>query len=312
MVGIAHNKLPEETLIQRCKDLNLVYLRSYTDNQKTYVCFECEKHRYLGEQHAAWTHLRSAKYGCKYCAGKCKTSFELQNELNERNVPVTILGEYVSARTKILYRCNLCGGEFSAVPNSLLNGQACPECGIRKRSEARTKTTEEFKKDLAEIQPNIEIIGNYTGSHNLIKCRCKVDGYQWESYPANLLNRSAGCAKCCNAISKGEAAIKDYLDNMQIEYKHNYSISGCKRVNPLRFDFYIPGLNVAIEFDGRQHYENVPFFQSKTSTFELTRERDNIKDVFCKENGIKMIRIPYYDIGRIENILNNKLIKDTA
>lgn len=308
----SHNRLPEETLMQRCKELGLVYLRSYVEDHKTFVCFECEKHRYLGEQRSAWTHFRSAKYGCKYCAGKCKTSFELQSELNERNVQVTILGEYISARSKILYRCNLCGKEFSAIPNSLLNGQACPECGKKRSSLKRTKTTDDFKSDLLAIQPNIEIVGDYLGSHKPIKCRCKIDGYTWESYPANLLNRSAGCAVCCNAISKGETIIKNYLDDKQIDYKHEYSMPGCRRVNPLRFDFYIPSLKAAIEFDGRQHYEEVPYFNSSTSTLELTRERDGIKDAYCREHGIRMIRIPHYDIRKIEEILNDELYRDTA
>ncbi len=87
---------------------------------------------------------------------------------------------------------------------------------------------------------------------------------------------------------------------------------GCRRVNPLRFDFYIPSLKTAIEFDGRQHYEEVPFFNSATSTLELTRERDGIKDAYCREHGIRMLRIPHYDICKIEEILNNELYRDTA
>lgn len=40
-----------------------------------------------------------------------------------------------------------------------------------------------------------------------------------------------------------------------------------------------------------------------------TRKRDNIKNKYCEENNIKLIRIPYTEFDNIENILNKELKK---
>ncbi len=307
---VAHNKLPEQTLINRCNELNLEYIRSSSEGGRTYVHFLCRKHEDRGEQRSAWYHFKNAAHGCAYCSGKHKTKDELQAELDEKEVPVTIISEYVSAKSKIIYRCNICNKEFSATPNSLLNRQACPECAVIRRGNKRRKSTDAFAEDLFRVQPNIEIIGKYTGSHSLVKCRCKNDGYEWESYPANLLNRSAGCPVCNHKISRGETVIMNYLRIAGVEYEYNYSFDDCKRIHKLRFDFYLPELNTAIEFDGIQHFEEVPRFNDGCNSLQLTQERDKIKDEYCSEHGIKLIRIPFYDITNIEEILDSELIID--
>lgn len=61
-------------------------------------------------------------------------------------------------------------------------------------------------------------------------------------------------------------------------------------------DFYIPSLNIAIECDGNQHYDENNYFNklSKSKGYITSIESDIIKEKYCKENNIKMIRIPYH------------------
>jgi len=61
-----------------------------------------------------------------------------------------------------------------------------------------------------------------------------------------------GCQKCNS--SKGELAIIEYLNKNNIKYKHEYFIPA---LNRKRFDFYLEENNTAIEFDGRQHFEEL-------------------------------------------------------
>lgn len=70
-----------------------------------------------------------------------------------------------------------------------------------------------------------------------------------------------------------------------------------------KFDFYVNN-QYLIEFDGIQHFEykNDTGWNNKEN-FEKTQYRDNYKNQWCKNNGISLIRIPYY-------ILNNLTIKD--
>ena len=66
----------------------------------------------------------------------------------------------------------------------------------------------------------------------------------------------------------------------------------------MRFDFYVVNKNIAIEYDGIQHFEPISFGTNKSETTKLeklnaVRLHDNIKNDYCKNNGILLIRIPY-------------------
>ncbi len=56
----------------------------------------------------------------------------------------------------------------------------------------------------------------------------------------------------------------------------------------LRYDFYLPRLNLLVEADGDQHYVE----EAKWYTESLF-ERDRLKDRYAEENGIHLIRIRY-------------------
>lgn len=103
--------------------------------------------------------------------------------------------------------------------------------------------------------------------------------------------------------------IKDFLDNNNIKYIQEKTFSGCRYYYCLRFDFYLPDYNCCIEYDGEQHYKEVDFFGGEKG-YEERKRNDSIKNKYCKENNISLLRIPYFDFNNIDNILNiflNKL-----
>ena len=62
-----------------------------------------------------------------------------------------------------------------------------------------------------------------------------------------------------------------------------------------------------IEYDGRQHYEPVCFnvqndknIASAQQDHNKTVHHDNIKNKYCHDNNIQLIRIPYWDLENIE------------
>ena len=59
-------------------------------------------------------------------------------------------------------------------------------------------------------------------------------------------------------------------------------------------DFWLPSLNTVIEYNGRLHYEMHPTFNIDKK-LELTQLRDQMKLQFCQENGIRLIRIPFWE-----------------
>lgn len=77
-------------------------------------------------------------------------------------------------------------------------------------------------------------------------------------------------------------------------------------------DCYLKDFNMVIEYDGQHHFEEVNFNNKMTEkqmkdNFENVKRRDKIKDDYCKENGIKILRIPYWNFDNIELILEKNL-----
>lgn len=73
---------------------------------------------------------------------------------------------------------------------------------------------------------------------------------------------------------------------------------------PLKFDFYIPSKNICIEYDGKQHFEPIEYFGGKES-FKTQTENDKIKNIYCKNNKITLIRLPY---TLSNNEINKKIL----
>ena len=85
----------------------------------------------------------------------------------------------------------------------------------------------------------------------------------------------------------------------------------------LHFDYFFEGklCHIVIECDGSQHF--FPCNPSKDGTeymggikeFEKTKARDIVKNQFCIENGIKIIRIPFFcnKENEVEEILDFEL-----
>ena len=61
---------------------------------------------------------------------------------------------------------------------------------------------------------------------------------------------------------------------------------------------------MCIEYDGEQHFKPIEYFGGEAH-FKIQQKHDKIKDDFCKENGISLLRIPYYKFDNIEEELNN-------
>ena len=81
----------------------------------------------------------------------------------------------------------------------------------------------------------------------------------------------------------------------------------CKDIKTLPFDFYLPYYNICIEFDGWQHYNMTKHDTSEK--FEIRKKHDIIKDEYCKNNNMYLIRIPYWEYKNIDNILHTEINK---
>lgn len=103
--------------------------------------------------------------------------------------------------------------------------------------------------------------------------------------------------------SYGERKIKEFLDQKSIFYIRENKFKTCKNIKELPFDFYLPDYKICIEYDGQHHFNIVSKFGGK-EFLDRVKENDKIKDNWCLENNIKLIRISYKKKNKIFKILN--------
>lgn len=96
-----------------------------------------------------------------------------------------------------------------------------------------------------------------------------------------------GCPFCRE--SRGEKTIIRILNKLSINYIRQKKFDGCININSLLFDFYIPDYNLCIEFDGSQHQKPIKIFGGKNA-FNKIKLRDKIKNLYCIENNINLLR----------------------
>jgi len=245
-------------------------------------------------------------YGCSYCSGKHQyTTEEFQNKINElTNNEYTLETPYVSTFKKIIFKHKTCGKIFPMRPNNFINGQRCPYCNGKYRY-----TIDDIINYLEERNYLLISANNYKNYKSRIKVKHLMCNKIFITTFDNFKNGKCRCPYC--NMSQGEQLVAEYLDLHYIKYEYGYKFDDCKDIRSLPFDFYLEDYNLIIEFDGDQHIKPNHFHPDEKvniNKFKLTQKHDNIKNQYCEDKGINILRIPYKDIKNIDKILDKKLL----
>lgn len=138
--------------------------------------------------------------------------------------------------------------------------------------------------------------------------RCKCDcGNTCVVSSVCLLNHHTSSCGCI--LSSNNLYIHNYLIDKNIKHEPEYPV--CINGQRFRFDFYLSDYNLFIEYDGEQHYKPVKFAgQSDKDAeiqFDKTKKHDVIKNKYCEDNNINLLRIPYWEKKNIDTIIGNCL-----
>ena len=163
-----------------------------------------------------------------------------------------------------------------------LTGQRFGKLTVIEALEQRSKTGHKLYKCLCDCGNEVVVQTNLLTTHHTNSCGCLVS--YWNMY------------------------IRQFLKENKIAFKPEYIIY--VNSNYYRFDFHLPEYNLLIEYDGQQHYEPVKFFgteEDAENVFRRTQESDKVKNQYCEEHNINLLRIPYWETKNIETIINNYL-----
>jgi len=137
-----------------------------------------------------------------------------------------------------------------------------------------------------------ELITDYKNMNTYEKIICPIHG-SFSMKMKDHIHSKNGCPKCRE--SKGEKAIRIYLETNNIKYESQKRFEECIDKNTLPFDFYLPEYNVCIEYDGEQHFKAIKYFGGEKK-FKETQNHDLIKKNYCEKNNIKLIRFRFDDL----------------
>lgn len=205
-----------------------------------------------------------------------------------------------SGRAKWLCKCTLCNETVKPVDGAHLRAgrsKACEKCRMKKMALANTK--DETGKNYGflhveriateEEKPRKDRTGVYWN------CTCTKCGRKNVIVFGDYLRK--GDTKSCGCINSfNESKICQILDTLNFKYIQQKTFkdltSTGRECDKLMFDIAVyndDALLYIIEYDGIQHFEQGHFH----NTCNITHKNDLIKNKYCFNNHIPLIRIPY-------------------
>lgn len=290
-----------------------------TNNKKDGgVVWECQCDCH-GDNSIIYVTTASLNSGRKQSCG-CLTHEPKYEDLTGQNFGrLTVLydaGKISQQRSKIWHCQCSCNdqNELDVVAYMLKNGSV-KSCGCLQKEIAR-KTGE---------NKSLQLVGKKFGLLTVIKqlpsknnrsmwlCECSCEDHNQKIVSGMDLQRGHVCSCGCLQKSMGEYIIEQILKENEIPFEKNAHFDDCKFQDTnyyAYFDFYVDNKYV-IEYDGEQHYKPTCFNGIKNldaiENFRKTQEHDRIKNTYCFNKHIPIIRIPYTYLNNIS--LNDLLIE---
>jgi hypothetical protein len=284
MVLISSNSFIEKSILihDNFYDYTLV---EYVNN-KTKVKIICKEHG-IFEQRPN-NHLSGQR--CPKCSNNniksdkenfIKRSIDKFGELYDYS-----LVKYINNKTKVKIICKEHGIFEQRPDNHFKHKIPCKKCDSSNRIIDTNIIIEYMKNTHKDFYDYSKFI--YKGRNIKSIIICPKHG-EFKQTPNSHIFGS-GCKKCSQ--SNGEKLVSYILNDLKLKFKTEFKFDDCFSKKELKFDFYIPSINLCIEYNGLQHYKPVDFFGGEIYYKGIVM-RDNIKKEYCIKNNIKLLIIKY-------------------
>ena len=284
-----------EYIKEYIESFSFTFLSDSYNGNKNEIIIECP----LGHiDKTTFSNFQRRKEKCTECSNRRKYEYEFVKNYIESFGHKLLSEDYINNRFPLEIKCpkgHTFLNSFDLFKKSVYK---CPICSGLKKYEY------EFVKNY------IESFGHKLLSEDYINCSSSLDikcdnGHIYHKDFNDFKNNESRCPYC-RPISKGETYIRNFILQHNIYFEEQKILNNCKNKDYLPFDFYIPSLNLLIEYDGKQHYKYGCFGGDLLDLMNI-KYRDNIKTNYCQQNNIKLIRIPYWDYDNVEEILTKEL-----
>lgn len=219
--------------------------------------------------------------------------------------------EYIKSNKKV---CIICPehGEFWQIVNNHLRSAGCPKCKFAYVANLQRSNTESFIQKANLIHHNKYIYNKVEYKENnktKVIITCPIHG-DFEQTPHDHLS-GYGCPKCkLKSQTKLFKELQNSFPKEEIIFETNsFDVPW---LEGQRFDIYLPKYNIAIEYNGEQHYVPKQFFGGEIG-FQDTLKRDELKRQKCIQNNCTLFEVKYnYNLQDLANLINDisKIIKN--
>lgn len=261
------------------------------------------------------------------CCPKCSSTnkrytkqeiIEICNKVHQFKYDYSLIPENPKMTIKYKIICKL-HGIFKQTLNKHKSNRGCPYCAnennisrFKKLGKENLWSNEKFIEKSKKIHNNFYSYEHtdYKEMRKLIIINCPIHGKFKQKAKDHITG--SGCPIC--NFSKGELKIKYYINNHNIKLVLQKKFENCFGKNNIKlpFDFYLPDYNTCIEYDGPQHYKPVCFggisLERANLNFQRTKTNDKIKNEYCLQNNIRLLRIPHWEFKNIDSILEKEII----
>lgn len=241
------------------------------------------------------------EYGCK----KCK-NIEFNKYIGMKINKWLIL-DYINKNNNHYFLCQCdCGTKKEVNCYNIINEKS-KDCGCGRKQTVSTILSRNIIGEKFGRLTVIDKIGTNKFGKTLFRCKCDCGNDCVAIYSSLISGHTISCG-CIH--SKMNAKIKLYLKELDVDFEDEKFI----RYNDNeygKFDFYLPLYNLVIEFDGEDHY--MPIDRAGKGKewaeehFEITKYRDSLKNDYCKNNNINLLRIPYWEKENYKTLIKNKI-----
>ena len=259
----------------------------YTDN-KTKMDWDCaEGHQWT----ATFNHIKNSGQCCAVCAGKKKLTIEECKQLAKSKGGKCLSTEYKCNNTKMSWECSA-GHQWDSNFDHIKRGSWCPECAGQKR------LTIEQCRDFAQSKNGLCLSTEYKNIDEKMSWQCSKN-HIWTTRYNDIKNNGTWCPNC--ASHKSEKLCREIFEDLLLE---PFSTKRPPFLEGLELDGFNESLNIAFEYNGKQHYEfNKRFHNNDPEEFEQQKARDKKKNAICQKRGLNLIIVPYqYDFRNPEEM----------
>jgi hypothetical protein len=225
---------------------------------------------------------------CPDCGGTKKLTLEEMQNIALENGGICLSDKYTNSKTKLKFKCKQ-GHKFDITPSKIKQGRWCPICGRKKQADKLRGNIDEMH-EIAKSRGGKCLSSEYKTNIDKLKWKCK-EGHIWDATP-NKIKQGRWCPYCSTGFS--ERVCRKYFEiifNKKFP-KKKYSWLINTSGNKMELDGYCDELNLAFEYQGRQHYESIAF-RRYSKLFDKLKKDDDLKQKQCKANNVTLITIPY-------------------